>query len=86
MANNTIIKTTTYDREAGTRTVEQTVTYTRGDDYIALAQATHALGNLYRALNDATHPTIMAQLEGQIASKLAEVDELQAIVDGYKEA
>lgn len=75
--------TTTYDREAMTRTVEQTVTYTRADDIRALAQAQMALANLYGALSGATHPTILAQVEGQIAEKQAEVDALQAIVDGY---
>lgn len=82
----TTVHTSTYDREAMTRTVTQTVTYTRADDIRALAQAQMALSNLYGALSNTTHPTMAAQVEGQIADKQAEVDALQAIVDGYKEA
>ena len=79
----TTVHTTSYDREAMTRTVEQTVIYTRADDVRALAQAQMALSNLYGALSTATHPTIAAQVESQIAEKEAEVAALQAIVNGY---
>ncbi len=83
---NATTHTTTYNKEEMTRTVEQTVTYTKADDIRSLAQAQMALANLYGALSGATHPTIADQVRGQIADKQAEVDALQAIVDGYKEA
>lgn len=79
----TTTHTTSYNTEERTRTVQQTVTYTLADDIRALAQAQMALANLYGAISTATHPTIMAQVEEQIADKQAEVNELQAIVNGY---
>lgn len=80
------VHSTSYDRDAMTRTVEQTVTYTRADDIRSLAQAQMALANLYAALSTAPTAAIIAQVEGQIVDKQAEVDALQAIVDGYAEA
>ena len=79
----TVVKGYTYNKEQGTRTVEQTVVYSRSDDVSNLAQAIMALSNLYRILEDAPVGVSISAYQDKIAEAKRKVDELQAIVDGY---
>lgn len=75
----------TYNKNDGTRTVEQTVVYSRADDMSNLAQAIMALGNLYRILESAPVGVSIDSYSEKIAEAKKKVDDLQKIVDGYDE-
>lgn len=75
----------TYDKAAGTRSVEQTVVYTKADDMATLAQAIMSLSNLYRIAEQAPVGTSAAMYDEKIAEAKERVKELQEIVDGYEE-
>ncbi|MBQ2768102.1 MAG: hypothetical protein IJF49_08525 [Clostridia bacterium] len=77
------VKSYAYAQDRTTRTVEQTVVYTRSDDINLLAQAILRLGNLHKVLESAPSTSSVSQLTAQIEEQQAEVDRLQAIVDGY---
>lgn len=75
----------TYDKAAGTRSVEQTVVYTKADDMATLAQAIMSLSNLYRIAERAPVGTSAEMYDEKIAEAEKRVKELQEIVDGYEE-
>lgn len=74
-----------YDKTAGTRTVEQTVVYTKADDLAALSQAIMSLGNLYRIMEQSPGGVSMSTYDEKIADAKKRVQELQEIVDGYED-
>lgn len=74
-----------YNKNDGTRIVEQTVVYTRADDIANLAQAIMALGNLYRVLESAPVGVSIDSYNEKIAEAKKKVDDLQKIVDGYED-
>lgn len=75
----------TYDKAAGTRSVEQTVVYTKADDMATLAQAIMSLSNLYRIAEQAPVGASAEMYDEKIAEAKKRVKELQEIVDGYEE-